>query len=345
MKKSNWQGKHGPLLIAEIGGNHEGNFEYAKELTRLALKADVDYIKYQIYTGDTLVSKLENPVRNKHFKKFELSNDQYLELAKMCEENGAKFMASVWNPDSFSWIDPYMDIYKIGSGDLTAYPVLKQIVKLQKPIILSTGVSTLSDVLGAVEYIQSLDDRYKSPEYLSILQCTSMYPIDFEHANLNVIEVYKQLTGLAVGYSDHTIGMKALEIAVVKGAQILEFHFTDTREGKEFRDHKVSLTADEVIELTQRIKDIQNLEGSAIKAPLPVEGEHATTFRRSVYPATDLKAGTLIEEKHLICLRPNTGIDARNFDQLVGKKLLVDVKEHQKLEWEYFSEGEFPSKT
>lgn len=333
---NSWQGKHGPLLIAEIGGNHEGDFEYAKRLTQLAIESDVDYIKFQLYTGDTLVSRVENPIRNKHFKKFELSKDQYIELAKMCNAAGIGFMASVWDIDYLEWIDAYMPIYKIGSGDLTAYPVLKATAKKGKPIILSTGLSTLEDVVGAVEYIQSIDPIYKNPDFLSVLQCTSMYPIPFEDANLHVMKTIHDLTGLPIGYSDHTEGSKALEIAVAMGAQVLEFHFTDSREGKEFRDHKVSLTRDEVHALIKDIKNITVLQGHPMKRPLAIEGDHPKTFRRAVYPLHDIPEGTVIEEKHLTTLRPNHGIDARDFDKLIGKTTTLALKAHQKLEWEYF---------
>lgn len=338
MKRNTWQGKHGPLLIAEIGGNHEGDFEYAKALTELAIGAQVDFVKFQLYSGDTLVSKLENPVRNKHFKKFELSQEQYIELAQMCEAADVGFMASVWDPAYFEWIDPYMPIYKIGSGDMTAYPVLKATAALKKPIILSTGLSTLQEVLEAVRYIQQQDELYKNPDYLSVLQCTSMYPIPASAAHLSVMQSYRYMTGLPVGYSDHTEGSKALEIAVAMGAEVLEFHFTDSREGKSFRDHKVSLTQAEVLELIEAIKVIYQLKGDALKQPLEVEGDHVVTFRRSVYPRRDLMAGTAVQAEDLICLRPNTGIDAREFDQLIGKKLLVDVKKHQKLEYSFFAE-------
>ena len=118
-----FKGKHGPLLIAEIGGNHEGDFEYAKKLTQLAIDSDVDYVKFQIYSGDNLVSKKESPTRNKHFKKFELSKEQHIELANMVVESGLKYTSSVWDINSMMWINDYMDFYKIGSGDLTAYPV------------------------------------------------------------------------------------------------------------------------------------------------------------------------------------------------------------------------------
>ena len=124
-----------PLLIAEIGGNHEGNFQYAKALTQLAIDSGADAIKFQIYTGDTLVSSVESPSRNKHFKKFELTQDQHIELAKMVRDAGRMYSASVWDVDVLDWINPYISFYKIGSGDLTAYPVLKAIAQKRKPIV------------------------------------------------------------------------------------------------------------------------------------------------------------------------------------------------------------------
>ncbi|EMR75103.1 sialic acid synthase [Thermoplasmatales archaeon SCGC AB-540-F20] len=334
MNPKNFKGKHGPLLLAEIGGNHEGDFEYAKKLTKLAIESDVDYIKFQLYSADNIVNRVESPDKNKHFKKFELSKGQYIELAKMCLDNNAKFLASVWDESMLEWIDPYMSVYKIGSGDLTAYCLLKKIAGLKKPIILSTGLSKLNEVIDSVNYIQSLDKFYKNPDNLALLQCTSMYPITFEDANLNVMQKYFEKTGLTIGYSDHTIGSKALEVAFAMGANILEFHFTDTRKGKEFRDHKVSLTKPEVKRLISNIKDIKKLKGSSLKKPLEVEGNHRTTFRRGVYPIRDLKKGTILNESVLVCLRPNHGIDAREYFNLIGKKLLVDVKAYQKLEKE-----------
>ena len=261
-----WKGKFGPLLIAEIGGNHEGNFQTAKELVQQAIATGVDYIKFQLYRGDTLVNPIESPERNQHFKKFELSRDQHLELASMCNSGGIGYLASVWDLEMLEWIDPYLTIYKIGSGDLTAWPILRAIAGRGKPIILSTGLATLDEVMQAVAQIQFVDGRYASPEWLCLLQCTSMYPIAESEANLRVMEILRQATGLSVGYSDHTETGLALRIAAAMGAEVLEFHFTNRREGKTFRDHKVSLTPKEVIALQDDLQRIRTVQGS-VKQP------------------------------------------------------------------------------
>lgn len=333
----NWIKQHSnPLLIAEIGGNHEGDFEYAKRLTDLAIKSGADAVKFQIYTGDSLVSSLESPQRNLHFKKFELSKEQHIELAKMVLNAGKLYSASVWDIEALEWIDAYMSFYKIGSGDLTAYPVLKAIAKKMKPIILSTGLANEEEVQKTVGYLENLDDFYKVPQNLSVLQCTSMYPIEDADANLLVMRRFSELFDHPIGYSDHTEGTIALETAVALGADVLEFHFTDSRENKTFRDHKVSLICDEVLDLKSKIKRIKASQGSGVKTALPIEIDngHDISFRRAVYPSRDIAKGEILNEENLTVLRPLSGIDARDFDKVKGKKLLVDVKKHQKLAWD-----------
>lgn len=333
-----FKGKYGPLLIAEIGGNHEGNFDYAKKLTQLAIDTNVDVIKYQLYTGDGLVNKLESPSRNEHFKKFELTKEQHLELAKTVTDAGIIYMASVWNFDMIPWIDPFIPIYKIGSGDMTAYPVLKTIAQKGKPMIVSTGLSKEKEVLDTINFIQSINPIYKNKTNLAILQCTSMYPIPNADANLSVIPRLKELTGLTIGYSDHTETPKALEIAYAMGAEVLEFHFTDTKANKSFRDHKVSLTPTDVSKLIGTIQEINTLKGNPIKTPLQIEKEagHDISFRRAVYPAMDIPQNTVITEKHLTVKRPNHGIDARDYYKLIGKKTKKDLKQNEKLFWKFF---------
>lgn len=335
MKNRNFEGKHGPLLIAEIGGNHEGNFDYAKKLTQDAINTDVDFIKFQIYTGDTLVSEVESPDRNKHFKKFELTKEQHLDLARMVMDAGIGYMSSVWDMDYMNWIDKYISIYKIGSGDLTAYPVLRQTANTGKPMIISTGLATEKEVKDSISFIIKCNPVYNDPNMLAVLQCTSMYPIEAKDSNLNVMRRYWEFGNITVGYSDHTEGSKALQYAVAMGAEVLEFHFTDSREGKVFRDHKVSLTPAEVKELIKEIELIKLLQGSPEKIPAPVELEngHDVSFRRAVFPVRDIMKGELLTDENLTVLRPNVGIDARNFDKIIGKVAKTTLKKHQKLDW------------
>lgn len=330
-----FEGKHGPLLIAEIGGNHEGNYEYAKELTLLAIESGVDAIKFQIYTGESLVSAVESPERVKHFKNFELTNEQNIELAEMVVNAGLLYSASVWDVSAISWLDKYIAFYKIGSGDLTAYSVIQETIKLGKPIVISTGLSTEQEVFDVVKFIQSCDTRYENPEMLALLQCTSMYPIPYQDANLTVMNRLEHLLGLPIGYSDHTEGSKALQYAAAMGAKILEFHFTDSREGKQFRDHKVSLTKDEVKSLIMELEILNLLKGNSKKQPTDIEitNGHLLSFRRAIYPKYDLKAGTILTMDNLDFLRPNNGIDARDFNNVLGKILLVDVNRGEKLDW------------
>ena len=332
-------GKHGPLLIAEIGGNHEGDFDFALDLTHQAIDADVDIIKYQIYTGATLVNKKESPDRVEHFKKFELTQNNHVQLAELCIQNGVQYSASIWDESVLEWIDPFLKLYKIGSGDLTAFPLLKKIAEKAKPIILSTGLSSLDDIVESVNYIRSINPIYDLPEKLAILQCTSLYPNKDTDVNLNVLKTLRNTFEYPIGYSDHTEGTLALRIAFSMGAKILEFHFTDSREGKTFRDHFVSLTGQEVKELIRDIKTINNLHGSNKKKPTEQEisTDHVLSFRRAVYPIRDLSSGDVITEKDLTILRPNHGIDARDFQKLIGKSINRDVKAFNTLDWSFIS--------
>jgi len=323
-----WSGADGPLLIAEIGGNHEGDFAVAQAMCNQAIKSGADCIKFQLYRGDTLVSHIESPDRHKHFQKFELSREQHIQLAEMCREAGVIYSASVWDMEMLDWIDPHLEFYKIGSGDLTAWPLLREFARRGKPILLSTGLATMDEVLQTVAFIQRVDQRYKRPEMLCLMQCTSMYPIPDHDANLRVMDAYRAQTGLAVGYSDHTTGYVALRAAAAMGAEALEFHFTDSREGKSFRDHKVSLVAEEVRQLKEEVRQITELRGHEVKAPTTSEldNQHKTSFRRGVYPRRSMVAGEVIRAEDLTLLRPAVGTDARDGDALDGVVVLKDIE-------------------
>lgn len=328
---SPWRGAAGPLLIAEIGGNHEGNFEMAKDLAEKAIGSGADCVKFQIYRGQSLVSPVESPDRYKHFQRFELLPEQHIELAEMCRRGGVQYLSSVWEMEMLEWIDPYLSFYKIGSGDLTAWPLLRQFAERKKPMLVSTGLANLDEVLQTVDFIQSVDARYKEPEWLCLLQCTSMYPIPDSDAELRVMDTLRERTGLAVGYSDHTIGSMAIRAAVAMGADVIEFHFTDSREGKTFRDHKVSLVAAEVRQLKQDLEQIVAFRGDGIKVPQKSELEtgHEVSFRRAVYANRPIKAGETIAETDLVILRPAHGTDARDMPSVIGAQATADIEPYK----------------
>lgn len=324
------------FVIAEIGGNHEGDFEYAKRLLQLASKSGADAAKFQVYTADTLANKLETPARYQHFKKFELPYKRYIELAEMAKELGIMFMASIWNREALEVLNPYISIHKIGSGDFNNYEMIEATIRTGKPIVLSCGITTIEDIEHVVGYIRSLDGSYIKDEKLCLLQCTAMYPIPDCEANLNSMALIKERTGLPVGYSDHTVGTYACEIAVAMGAQVIEKHFTDQRQGKEFRDHKISMTPDEMREFIKRIRKIKELQGGYDKHVMPseIESGHVVSFRRAVYPCKNLRAGTVLKREDIISLRPNVGIDGKDYFKVLGKRLKVDKKAYERLSWD-----------
>ncbi len=321
------------FFIAEIGGNHEGDFDYAQKLTRLAIESGADAVKFQFYTGDSLVSSIESADRNAHFKKFELLDEQNLELIRMVAQGGAIPMASVWSRQMLSWANPRLTLHKVGSGDLTCYPMLKALVQTEKPIILSTGMSSLNEVEDAVAYIEKCDGSYISEKKLALLQCTSSYPTPDEDANIDAMVTLRNEFGLPVGYSDHTLGSDAIEIAVALGAEIIEKHFTDTREGKTFRDHLIALTSDEVHASLERMARILALKGDGVKNLTSSERQagHNISFRRSLYVNRDLKAGECLTSEDLTVLRPFHGICASHFDEIVGRVVRKNISKNQVL--------------
>ena len=302
-------------------------------MTELAIGSGADCVKFQLYRGASLVSPVESPDRYQHFQKFELTQAQHIELAERCRAAGVHYLASVWDEEMLEWIDPYLDFYKIGSGDLTAWPMLEFHARRRKPILLSTGLATLDEVLQACKHLQACDAAYAEPEMLCVLQCTSMYPIPDSDAQLRVMDLLSRSLGVAIGYSDHTIGHRALLAATAMGASALEFHFTDQREGRTFRDHKVSLVADEVRELVDEVSRIAELRGQPVKTPQPSElaNGHELSFRRAVYASRDIKAGEEILATDLVCLRPAHGTDAREHDFVVGARAMTDIRAYAAL--------------
>jgi N-acetylneuraminate synthase/N,N'-diacetyllegionaminate synthase len=327
------------FVIAEIGGNHEGDFDYARKLTDLAIKSGADAIKYQIYSPDGLVNKNLDIDRYLHFQKFTLPFNQYEELAKLCLEAGVQFMSSIWQDDAIDYFNNYIEIHKVGSGDLTNYLLLKKLALTGKPIILSTAMSSLTEIHSTLDFIHSVSPKYKNYGMLAILQCVAMYGDPKEsYANISVLDTLsKEFPDKLIGYSDHTIGSLACEVAVAKGARILEVHFTDDK-SRVFRDHHIAMDVKDIIELKKKIDLILDVNGSSLKVPVAdIENkERIKEFRRACYLKQSYPVGTVITEDMLTCLRPCVGIPAEEVFSIIGKSLSCEVKALQPLEYSHF---------
>ena len=332
--------KDGVFVIAEIGGNHEGDIDYALRLTDLAIESGADAVKYQIYSPNGLVNKNLDPDRFQHFKKFTLAFDEYERLAKRCISSGVQFMSSIWQSDAIDHFDSYINIHKVGSGDLTNYLLLKRLALTNKPIILSTAMANLDEVSEAIHFIESANGGYKKKGMLAILQCVAMYgnPKD-NYANVSVIDsFYKCFPDKIIGYSDHTVGSLACEVAVAKGARILEVHFTDDKT-RAFRDHHIAMDNSDIVALKKQIELIHSIGGSNEKVPIfDIETpERIKEFRRACYLKNDQTSGTVITADMLTCLRPCIGVPANEVFSIIGKKLKCDVEALSPLNHDMFS--------
>jgi len=325
-------------LIAEIGGNHEGDFGLAKEMLYSCLETEVDTVKFQIYTGDTLVNKNISKVRNQHFKKFELSIDNYLELAEITTSNGKEFNASIWDISLFNEFYKYLNFFKIGSGDFTNIHLIKQLSEHKKPFYLSTGLCDFEEVKKIVNYVKSLNDYYQNFNSICLMQCTSMYPIPKKDANLSVLSSYKNLN-VDIGYSDHTEDNDALVFAYAVGAKKLEFHYTLNKlKNNKFRDHKVSLTQEDVLSLIDRLNIIDVLLGTSEKKPtgIEIDSGHVNSFRRGTFLNKNLKKDEIITINDICFLRPNVGISSLDYQKILGKKCIKNINRLEVLDFEYF---------
>ena len=327
------------FIIAEIGGNHEGDFNYAKKLLFDAIESGADAVKFQTYKPEKIVNRVVDQDRYDHFSKFTLDDDKFIELAKISKEKNIMFMSSVWDKDSLKLLDPFIEIHKIGSGDITNYPLIKEIIKTGKPTIISTAMSTLEEIRSTVDFILSIDESILAEKRLGILQCVAMYgePMN-EYANLNAINTLKdEFPEAIIGYSDHTIGIHACNIAVGMGSKILEVHFTDDK-NRSFRDHHLSATKDELKMLIKNIRTTEVMLGSKLKRPVE-EIETASRikeFRRACYLNKDLSEGKIITNEDLVTLRPNIGIEATEYFKILGKRLKTKVVSGEPLDWNYF---------
>jgi len=327
------------FIIAEAGVNHNGSLDLAKKLVDAAKNTGADAIKFQIFKSEDLVTKEsktadyqkkntgKNETQLEMLKKLELSSSDFKELKKYCDSKKIIFLSSPHTGDAIDFLDPLVKIYKIGSGDLNNLPFLARVAKKKKPIILSTGMSNLSEVLEAIKTIKKVGNKK-----ISLLHCTTSYPCDFKDVNLKAIETLKNKFNLPVGYSDHTLGLNVAIAAVALGAEIVEKHITLDKD-MPGPDHKSSLEPDEFKKMVEGIRNIEIAMGDGVKKPTASEKSVKKFVRKSIVAKKDILKGEIIREDVLAIKRPGTGIEPKYLSRIIGKRAKRNIKEDELISW------------
>ena len=325
-------------FIAEIGGNHQGDEQKILRLARDAIASGLKILKFQIYTGESLVSGKYDADRVKHFNSFTLSNTVYHDIISLCKNNNVEFMASIWSEKLLNEFDPHVTRYKIGSGDLTNYPLVKLLAERGKPIILSTGLSNLDEIDETVNLIRSTNEIYSKREYLYVLQCTSVYPCPLNEVNLSVIDDYLKRYSTCVGYSHHTIQYSPIYAAIAMGVDMIEFHYTDTKHDNAFRDHLISIDALEYAKISAFYNESKVFRGNPKKKVTnsEIETGHIQSFRRSLFYKKNFPQGHKLKSEDVVSLRPAVGISSNKLDMFIGLPLAAAVSENEVLLEEHF---------
>lgn len=336
-------GKNSPIfLIAEAGVNHNGKLKLAKKLIDLAAEANVDAIKFQSYiTENVFIKKAPKAKYQIDFekneetffemvKKYEFNKEDFRIIQDHCKKKGIIFLSTPYDNTSVEWLEELnVPAYKIGSGDMNNFPLLKLICSKKKPIILSTGMATLEEVKETVEFL-----KVNNIHDVVILQCTTNYPSQYSEINLNVIETYTQeFPNYIIGFSDHSLGIIASIGAAAKGVKLIEKHFTLDK-NMEGPDHKASLSPQELFEWVQKIRTLEKCLGSYSKKPSEVEEEISKIARKSIVSLKTLNVGDTIKKEDIGIKRPGIGIPPRFFTEIIGKKVKNIIQKDSVILWE-----------
>lgn len=319
-------------IIAEAGVNHNGRLDLALKLCDAAKEAGVDAVKFQTWKTDNIVTasarqaayQTENTgVEESQYdmlKKLELSYAHFEEIKHYCEKIGIDFLSTPDEEESLEFLMKtlHLPLVKIGSGEVTNIPYLRTIASYKKPIILSTGMSTLAQV--AVAYDTLLNAGAPS---VSLLHCTTNYPCPYDEVNLKAMRTLKEAFKCQVGYSDHTMGTEIPVAAVAMGAEIIEKHFTLDR-NMEGPDHKASLDPQELKLMVQQIRHIETALGDGIKRPNKSEAENAKVVQKSILAKKPIMKGEYLTEDKLTVKRTGKGISASLWDSVIGTPAVKD---------------------
>jgi N-acetylneuraminate synthase/N,N'-diacetyllegionaminate synthase len=320
------------FIIAEAGINHDGSLEKAKELVDVAKESGADAVKFQMFNTNKYISKdafyasyMKKGLLNKKekinefFKRLEVDKNQLIEIQNYAKKKKILFLCTPFDSENGELLNRMgVPIFKIASFSLTNTFLLESIAKHKKPIIMSTGLHTISEIENAYNIL------IKSGKPVAILQCTSHYPIRAEEANLNVMKTFKNAFGCLVGYSDHSMGINIPLAAVALGAKIIEKHFT--LEQNDFgADHDASANPKELKDLVSGIREIEKAFGSSQKIITKIEKEVFRVHRPSLISKVFIKKGTRIKKTMLDMKKPGTGINPLDINWVIGRKTKKNI--------------------
>lgn len=324
------------FIIAEAGVNHNGNVELAKKLINIASEAGADAVKFQTFRTENVVSKNAQKAEYQKettgstesqfdmIKKLELDVETHKELIAYCHEKKIMFLSTPFDLDSVDLLNNLgLKIFKIPSGEITNLPYLRKIARLNKKIILSTGMATLNEVGEALNILISSGT---AKENITVLHANTQYPSPMNDVNLNAMITIKNTFDIAYGYSDHTLGIEIDIAAAAMGASVIEKHFTLDK-NMEGPDHKASLEPDELCAMVKAIRNIELALGDGIKKPTSSEIPNIEVARKSIMANCTIKKGERFTENNLAVKRPASGISPMKWDELIGTMATKDYQE------------------
>ena len=334
------------FIIAEAGVNHNGDSALAFQLCDAAKKAGADAVKFQTFRAEDLVVRgaptAEYQSRQTGdqdqflmLERLELSEVQHQNIKAHCDAIGIEFFSTPFSVDAVDMLVKLgVKRLKLSSGELTHRTLVEHAAATQLPLLMSTGMGTMQEIIEAVGWALSARGHLRD---VVVLHCTSAYPAPDKTLNLSAMQRMARDLNVSVGYSDHSLGIEAPLAAVALGANVIEKHLTLDR-NLPGPDHSASLEPDEFLRMVQGIRRVSVMLGDGVKAPLPEELDTARVARRSVVAAVDIAAGEVITARMLMCRRPATGIAPRDLQRVVGQAALTSILAGSVLQWDQVQE-------
>ncbi|MBI4135768.1 N-acetylneuraminate synthase family protein [Candidatus Uhrbacteria bacterium] len=325
------------FIMAEIGNNHEGNFDVAVKMIEAAAGAGADAVKFQTIVPERFVRPADTK-RMEQLKRFAFSYEQFSRLKEVAENHGVLFLSTPFDLESAAFLDSLVPAFKIASGDNNFSPLIEVIARTGKPIILSTGVANLEELKRVHSFIKDIWRAQRIDQTLAFLHCVASYPVPPDEANLAAISTLANaFPDCEIGYSDHTQGIQAAVVAAALGARIIEKHFTLDHHYSEFRDHQLSADPTELAALVKGVRQVEALLGNGVKEPQKCEAEMIKPVRRSIVAARDLAQGIVVGKNDITWMRPGDGLAPGQEHLIIGKTLIKPVAKGVSLTLDIFT--------